>query len=98
MDLATIIGLILGFGMMGGALFVMGSMGHGEVHLGGFIDPPAIMMVIGGSLAVAMVGFPLKTFLGLALIVKKVFLTRPKPGHLIEESSVWRRPPDATAF
>jgi chemotaxis protein MotA len=72
-DLATVIGLILGFAMMGGALFVMGSMGHGDVHLAGFIDPPAIMMVIGGGLAVAMVGFPMRQFLSLALVIKKVF-------------------------
>lgn len=81
MDVATVIGLILGFAMMGGALFVMGSMGHGEVHLAGFVDPPAIMMVIGGGIAVAMVGFPMRQFLSLALIIRKVF------HHKIEDVS-----------
>lgn len=86
MDIATVIGLILGFAMMGGALFVMGSMGHGEVHLAGFVDPPAIMMVIGGALAVAMVGFPMRQFLSLALIVKKVFMHKAEDlTVLIEE-------------
>src|SRR4051812_4601788 len=73
MDIATIAGLLLGVLMMGGALAVMGSLGHGSVHLAGFIDPPAIMMVLGGALAVALVGFPLKQFFSLALVIKKVF-------------------------
>src|SRR4051794_26046611 len=86
MDISTIAGLILGFVMMGGALFVMGSTGHGQVHLAGFIDPPAIMMVIGGALAVAMVGFPIKQFLSLALIIKKVFLNKAEDlSQLIKE-------------
>lgn len=86
MDIATVVGLILGFAMMGGALFVMGSMGHGEVHLAGFIDPPAIMMVIGGGLSVALVGFPLKQFLSLALVIKKVFLNKAEDlANVIQE-------------
>lgn len=86
MDLATIFGLILGFTMMAGALLVMGFMGHGKVHLLGFIDPPAIMMVIGGGLAVAMVGFPMKQFLSLVQVIKKVFLHQEEDlARMIEE-------------
>ena len=76
MDLATTGGLILGFLMMGGALAVMGSSGEGQVHLAGFVDPPAIMMVLGGGLAVALVGFPLKQVLGLFKVIKKLFFRK----------------------
>jgi chemotaxis protein MotA len=86
MDLATIGGLILGFVMMGGALFYMGSSGEGEVHLAGFIDPPAIMMVLGGGLAVALVGFPLKRVIGLVHVVKKLFFHKGEnPSELIAQ-------------
>ena len=73
MDFATVGGLLLGLVMMGGALFYMGSSGEGEVHLAGFIDPPAIMMVLGGGLAVVLVGFPLGRVLGMFQVVKKLF-------------------------
>jgi len=86
MDIATIIGLILGFAMMAGALFVMGSGEGSQVHLAGFIDPPAIMMVLGGGLAVALVGFPLRRVLGVFRTLKKLFFRRPEdPKKLIDE-------------
>jgi len=86
MDIATVIGLVLGFAMMGGALAFMGMSGHGQVHLAGFIDPPAIMMVLGGGLAVALVGFPLKRVLSLIPIVMKLFFRSSEdPNHLIQQ-------------
>ncbi len=86
MDIATVGGLILGFAMMGGALFFMAMSGEGQVHLAGFIDPPAIMMVLGGGLAVALVGFPIKRVLSLVPIVLKLFF-RPSenPAALIHQ-------------
>jgi len=86
MDFATIGGLILGFMMMGGALFYMGASGEGEVHLAGFVDPPAIMMVMGGGLAVALVGFPMRRVLGLIRVLKKLFVHHAEdPRELIEQ-------------
>jgi len=86
MDIATVLGLILGFAMMGGALMVMGMSGEGQVNLAGFIDPPAIMMVIGGGLAVALVGFPLHRVLALAKTIKKLFYRKPEhPAELIQQ-------------
>jgi chemotaxis protein MotA len=76
MDIATVLGLILGFTMMAGALLFMGMSGEGSVHLAGFIDPPAIMMVLGGGLAVALVGFPLKRVLGLLKTIKLLFFRK----------------------
>jgi chemotaxis protein MotA len=86
MDLATTLGLVLGFLMMLGALFAMAGHGGGGVHLAGFIDPPAIMMVLGGGLAVMLVGFPLKRVLATAGVLKKLFVRKPEhPEALIDE-------------
>jgi len=86
MDIATVLGLILGFAAMGGALAFMGMHGEGTVNLAGFIDPPAIMMVIGGGLAVALVGFPLKRVLSLLKTLKKLFFRKAEdPAGLIQQ-------------
>lgn len=86
MDVGTVGGLILGFVMMAGALFVMAGHGGGGVHLAGFIDPPAIMMVLGGGAAVALVGFPLKRVLSLVGVVKLLFFNKPEDlSELIEQ-------------
>ena len=58
MDLATVGGLLVAFAMMGGSLLVMGMEGKGAVNYGAFIDPPAIMMVIGGALGVGLGRIP----------------------------------------
>src|SRR5579871_338674 len=82
MDLATVAGLIMAFSMMAGSLLIMGMEGKGSVNFAAFIDPPAIMMVIGGG----MVGFPLRSVLGLPGVIKKVFVSKPENlGLLIEQ-------------
>jgi chemotaxis protein MotA len=86
MDIATVGGLILGFLAMLGALFYMGMHGEGQVNLAGFIDPPAILMVFGGGLAVALVGFPLKRVISMLQIVRLLFFHRAdNPVELIRE-------------
>ncbi len=86
MDIATVAGLLMAFAMMGGSLLVMGMEGKGAVNYGAFVDPPAIMMVIGGGIGVGMVGFPLRNVLGLPKVILKVFFTKPENlPHLIEE-------------
>jgi chemotaxis protein MotA len=86
MDVSTIIGLVLAFGAMGGALAIMASHGGGSVNLASFIDPPAIIMVIGGALTVALVGFPMKRVLAMAKAMRKLFFYRPEnPAHLIDQ-------------
>ena len=69
MEKSTPIGLLIGFSMMIGVLFV----GEAKVSLLKFIDPPAMMMVFGGAVAVALVGFPLRQVLRLFAIGKKLF-------------------------
>jgi chemotaxis protein MotA len=69
MEKSTPIGLLIGFSMMIGVLFA----GEARISLLKFIDPPAIMMVFGGAVAVALVGFPLRQVLRLFAIGKKLF-------------------------
>ena len=51
MDLSTVIGLVAGFGC------ILASILYGGSVLA-FIDPPSIMVVMGGTTAVLFVGFP----------------------------------------
>ena len=82
MELSTILGLIIGLAMMVGCLMV----GEAEVSLAKFVDPPAIMMVGGGAVAVLLVGFPMKHVLGLLRVIKKPFVCKPEHvGELIDE-------------
>lgn len=96
MDLATVLGLIVGFAMMGGALAFMGWHSGGQLNLAGFIDPPSFMMVVGGTFAVALVGFPLYSVLGMARTVKRIFFRKPENlaatiEQLVELAEVARR-------
>ena len=67
--------------MMVGVLLV----GEANVSLAKFVDPPAMMMVFGGAIAVTLVGFPMKQVFNLFGIVKKPFFHKPEhPRELIE--------------
>jgi len=86
MDIATLGGIVLAFLAMGGALAYMGMEGEGTINYAGFIDPPAIMMVLGGGMAVALVGFPLHRVLSLFPIIKKIFFRKKEhPDRMIQE-------------
>jgi chemotaxis protein MotA len=85
-DFGTFGGLILAMCSMGGALAYMGLEGQGTINLAGFIDPPAIMMVIGGGAAVALVGFPLSRVFSLVPIMKMLFFRKKEnPAGVIRE-------------
>ncbi len=82
MEISTVLGLIIGLAMMVGVLLV----GESHISLAKFIDPPAMMMVFGGAIAVTLVGFPLKQVLNIFRIVKKPFFGKPEhPGELIDQ-------------
>lgn len=82
MEISTFLGLIIGFAAMVGVLMV----GETDVSLTKFIDPPAIMMVFGGAVAVALVGYPLKQVINVFSVLKKPFFSKPEnPVELIEE-------------
>jgi chemotaxis protein MotA len=79
MDLATIIGVISGIGLIIGSIL----MGSG---LGLFFNMPSIMIVGGGTLAATLVAYPLKEFLTVIGLFIKVFIFKiPTPESLIKE-------------
>ncbi len=79
MDIATLIGLLGASGLIIGAI----AMGGG---VGGFIDIPSVLIVIGGTFAVTFVMFPLKTVLNSFKIAMKTFLgSSPDPRESITQ-------------
>ena len=68
MDIATIIGLILGFGL------ILVSIAMGGGGLGPFIDVPSGMIVFGGAIAATLINFPLGSCLGSFAVILKCFL------------------------
>lgn len=67
MDIATIIGLLAGLGLIAGTI-VMGG------NVGGFVDVPSLIVVVGGTMAATMVMFPLGLVLGSISVALKAFL------------------------
>lgn len=67
MDIATIVGIAVAFGLIVWSILLGGS-------LSGFIDMPSVAVVFGGTLGALLVNFPLPKILGLAGVFKKTFL------------------------
>ena len=75
MDLATVVGLICGFGLLGGAIFLGGQPGS-------FVNVPGIMIVIGGTFAVTTMCFSVNEVSRSAQIVlKTVFYSGRDPSE-----------------
>jgi len=72
MDIATVLGFALGFGL------IVWSMTHGGgiQALGLFVHVPAMMVVVGGSLAAILVHFPIEDFKNLIKVLLRTFLFR----------------------
>jgi chemotaxis protein MotA len=69
MDIATIIGIISGLGLIFGAIMAQG---NGAM----FINPPSIMIVVGGTLASTLITFPLGDVLHALQAARQVFSSR----------------------
>lgn len=69
MDIATIVGILSAFGLVAAAIF----MGSG---LELFINIPAMMIVVGGTLGTTMINYPLKEVLGVFKVVKNAVLVK----------------------
>ncbi|MBN2583257.1 MAG: MotA/TolQ/ExbB proton channel family protein [Planctomycetes bacterium] len=81
MDIATLIGMIAGVLLIGWAIIS----GAGD-KVGAFVDPPSIAIVIGGTMAVTLISFPLKAVLGVIKVTKNAFLHKAQsPQKLIED-------------
>jgi chemotaxis protein MotA len=74
MDLATIIGLVLGFGAIIGGQVMEGG------HVSAIVQPTAALIIAGGTIGATFVSFPLKSLIQAAKAVKKVFFP-PQTNH-----------------
>lgn len=80
MDLATLLGMLIAFGFIVGAIASGGS-----VLL--FINPPSLLIVIGGSVAVVLMQFTIGQFFGAFKVALKGFLHKSvDPTQLIEQA------------
>ncbi len=68
MDIASIIGLILGFGAVVGGHLAEGG------HMAAIMQPTAALIVLGGTLGATFVSFSMKSILTALKDVKKVFI------------------------
>jgi chemotaxis protein MotA len=73
MDIATLIGILGGFGLVIGAIAMGGNMG-------GFIDIPSVVIVFGGTCASIFIMYPMKTVLGSIKVAMKAFFAK-SPDH-----------------
>jgi chemotaxis protein MotA len=63
-DIATLVGLLGGFGIVIAAMFSGGD-------IGAFVNAPSLLIVVGGTLLVALMKFKLGQFLGVGKIMGK---------------------------
>lgn len=82
MDLASIIGLILGIFFFLASIIINAGVGS----LGNFFDPASIMIVLGGTLASVMITFPMTKFInglkGAGLVFKDI---KNNEGKMIQD-------------
>lgn len=94
MDLASLVGLILGVVMV---VFGIISSGGGTAALGNFIDPPSIIITIGGSLASTLFSHKLPDFInglkGITLAIKEPTVGNPVDviSNIINLSNISRK-------
>ena len=69
MDIATIIGVVVGIGLIGWALQAGGGIGM-------FLDVPSVMIVVGGTIASTLINFPLKQVLSVLKVVQKLIMAK----------------------
>ena len=79
MDIATIIGLILGFGVIIGAILLGGGAAT-------FFHVPSLCIVVGGMLCSVLIHFSLPQFLAIFAIIKKTFMVKvSSPSEIIQQ-------------
>ena len=79
MDIATIIGIVLGFIVITGAIVTGGGWQM-------FIHLPSLAITIGGMLCATLIHFSLPQFLGIFSVVKKTIVTKiPPQSQLIQK-------------
>lgn len=79
MDLATLVGILGAFGIIGGAMTMSGGIGM-------FVDVPSVLIVFVGTIFVVLIKFSLAQFLGCFKVAGKAFMFKMvSPLDLIEE-------------
>lgn len=79
MDLATLIGIISGFGIL---IVAIGSQPGGST----FVNIPSMLIVVGGTLAATFITFPLKDVLSAINVARKAFMHQAaSPEKLIDQ-------------
>lgn len=80
MDIATILGIVFGIGVVLAAIFV-----GGDFVL--FVDVPSVLIVVGGAMAATIIRYPITGILSALVLGGKVAFTHKKiePRALIEE-------------
>ena len=82
MDLATLLGMIIAFG------FILGAIVSGGSFLL-FVNIPSMLIVIGGSVAVVLMQFTVSQFFGAFKVAAKAFFYKSSDaGELIEQAGV----------
>jgi len=70
MDIATVIGILMGIGLVAGAIMMKES-------IIAFVDPASAAVVLGGTAAAALISFPLGHVVKIMAVVRKAFFARP---------------------
>ena len=70
MDIATLAGVVTAIGL------ILTSIILGGGSFAAFLDPPSMMVVVGGAIAATLISFPLKNFLSVFGVTLKVLLYR----------------------
>ena len=79
MDIGTLIGILAGFGLIIGSIFMGGG-------LKAFIDIPSVLIVVGGTMAVTFIMFPMGTVFGAVKVAMKAFFTKgTDPNQIISQ-------------
>jgi chemotaxis protein MotA len=79
MDIATILGLLLGLGAIIGGAALEG------LHLNSLVQPTAALIVLGGTFGAAFIAFPMHTAIQAVKDIKKLITTPEKNDALIGE-------------
>lgn len=79
MDVSTIIGLIMGTGLMIWAI-------SGKSDISTFVDASSVAIVIGGAVSAVLISFPIRNLIGVGKVVKNCFFSvTANPHELIAD-------------
>jgi chemotaxis protein MotA len=76
MDFATIIGVLVAFGMV-----FMGIISGSPLTL--FVDVPSVMITIGGTFGIIFINYPLKDVVGVFGVIRHVFFNQRREIHVL---------------